>query len=137
MIELLLTLSMALCEADITVARAAALIGAPQPRAGSLAPLVVTTNEANITHAEVVGDSDSAPPAYVRLTLAAAALTLDEMRDAFGEGSIVPRSRPDQGARWMFHVRPPSKPFECALIAEAAANGSSVHIVTLRRDQKL
>lgn len=137
MIELLRTLSQALCEAHVTAANIAERIGRAQPRTGSLAPLLVEPKDSSITQAEIVGDSDSAPPAYIRLTLTASTLTLDAMRAAFGEGSSVPRSRPGQGARWLFHVRPQGRRYECALIVETTAAGSDVQTVTLRRDQRV
>jgi hypothetical protein len=136
MMDLLQTLCKALCEPDITVARASKLIGNPRPRAGALAPLVIEPAAAGVTHAEIVGDSDSAPPAYVRLTLTPNALTLDDLQAAFGEGNRVPRSRPGQGARSTFYARPAGKAHTCALIAETADDGA-VQTLTLRRDQAL
>lgn len=144
MIELLLKLSAALCESDITVAGAAALIGKPLPRAGALSPLHVEPAQADVTRAEIVAegeadDVEEQAPYTVRLTFApAAGLTLADLHAAFGRGGSLPRSRPGQGDRFQYHARSAGNAFDCTLIAETTAvDADSVASVTLRRDQRL
>ncbi len=144
MIELLLKLSAALCESDITVAAVASLLGKPLPRAGVLSPLSVDPAQAEVSRAEIVArdeadEIEDQAPYTVRLTVApAASLTLADLHAAFGRGSSLPRSRPGQGNRWQFHTRSAGTGFDCTLIAETKDSVSeALGTITLRRDKRL
>lgn len=145
MIETLQELCSILSTDPLTAPEAAASLGDIEEDEGGSSPITVRPYNSSFRTAQVVRKYDTDEPAHVRLDLAeagAGALSVANLKAAFGDYREVPRMRPKTPARIAFLVDEPDQPYNCTLIVdvvpgEGGVEQGTVKGFTLRRDIKL
>jgi hypothetical protein len=143
MIESIQDLCQLLSEESLTITAVANHLGTIVEQGGGSVPMVVRPSDTAFREARIMSKPNSSEPSDVTLTLGDEdALTLGDLRAAFGNYNNVPRMRPGQAYRVMYYTAIPDQPFTCAISAsikagQTVADSSTVASLSIRRDIRL